>query len=375
METGRVIHGRYLLQRLIKQTAFCCVYQGIDQRLQRAVAVKSVLAPHIMAYKTAMKMTANFSHAHIIGLYDLVVEPEALYVVQEYVDGDSFATLVKGQLSAYEIADMGWQMCLALMYAGSSSRRVCHGDLTPTSLIRDRQGIIRINGFALPGNLTYFEKWSALGGDGVALLETELPWGQQSEARRADDTRAVGLLLYQLLTGSLEPPPDERLRFSRHTPPELCETLARAIVRQHPQNINTPEELYAQFKALAEALEPALPVPVTTTAANYQLEDSRARPYSPGGIGKPGPSLPVRDGGQSGRSLSSYSSKMPALEAMPSSQMESNGSLHVSGQHPSYQATPEAPKSSPALMILLIGLIAFGLFFAVGYFLGHALIR
>jgi serine/threonine protein kinase len=377
VETGRVIHGRYLLQRLIKQTAFCCVYQGIDQRLQRAVAVKSVLAPHIMAYKTAMKMTANFSHAHIIGLYDLVVEPEALYVVQEYVDGDTFATLVQGQLSAYEIADLGWQMCLALMYAGSSSRRVCHGDLTPTSLIRDRQGILRVNDFALPGNLTYFEKWSALGGEGVALLETELPWGQQSEARRADDTRAVGLLLYQLLTSSLEPPPDERLRFSRNTPPELCETLARAIVRQHPQNINTPEDLYAQLKALAEALEPPLPVPVTTTAANYQLEEPRARQYSPVGVGKLGPSLPVRDGGQSGRSLSSYSGKMPALETSPSSTIGPNGtgSIHVPGQRPGYPAVPDAPKSSPALMILLIGLIAFGLFFAVGYFLGHALIH
>ena len=241
METGRVIHGRYLLQRQIKQTAFCGVYQGMDQRLQRAVAVKSVLPAHITAYRTALKMTANFSHQHILGLYDLVIEPEALYVVQEYVDGDTFEVLVQAQLSSFEIAEVGWQMCLALMYAGSSSRRVCHGDLTPSALLRDRQGAIRINNFALPVNLAYFEKWSVLGGEGVALLETEMPWGQQSEERKADDTRSVGLLLYQLLTGTQEPPVDGRLRFSRGIPPELCETLARAIVRQHPQNINTPK--------------------------------------------------------------------------------------------------------------------------------------
>ncbi|MGH2479938.1 MAG: protein kinase domain-containing protein, partial [Ktedonobacteraceae bacterium] len=279
METGRVIHGRYLLQRLIKQTAFCCVYQGTDQRLQRTVAVKSVPATHMMAYKTAMKMTANFSHAHIIGLYDLVIEPEALYVVQEYVEGENFVTLVQSQLSPYEIAEIGWQICLALMYTGSSSRRVCHGDLTPNTLIRDHQGATRLNGFAIPNNLAYFERWSVLGGEGVPLLETELPSGQQSEARKADDTRAVGLLLYQLATGSQEPPPDERLRFSRNTPPELCETLARVIVRQHPQNINTPDALYAQLKVLAEALEPALPVPVA--AASYQLEEPLIHQYSP----------------------------------------------------------------------------------------------
>ena len=309
METGRVIHGRYLLQRLIKQTAFCTVYQGMDQRLQRAVAVKSVLAPQITAYRTAIKMTANFSHQHILGLYDLVIEPDSLYVVQEYVDGDSFAALAQNQLSPYEITEVGWQICLALMYAGSSSRRVCHGDLTPTAIIRDHQGIVRVNGFALPGDMTYFEKWSALGGEGVALLETELPWGQQSEKRKADDTRAVGLLLYQLLTGSLEPPADGRLRFSRGIPPELCETVARAVVRQHPQNINTPEALYAQLKTLAEALEPSLPAPVQ--------EEALARQFSPAGAGKMGTPLPVRGSERGGRGLSSYSGQLPSLEVTP----------------------------------------------------------
>ncbi len=372
METGRVIHGRYLLQRLIKQTAFCCAYQGTDQRLQRAVAVKSVLAPHIMVYKMALKMTANFSHAHIIGLYDLVIEPEALYVVQEYVEGENFATLVKSQLSSYEIAEMGWQICQALMYAGSSSRRVCHGDLTPAALIRDHYGVARLNGFALPTNLAYFEKWSMLGGEGIAFLETELPPGQQSEARRADDTRAVGLLLYQLLTGSQELPPDERLRFSRNTPPELCETLARAIVRQHPQNINTPEALYTQLKTLAEALEPALPVPIT----NYQFEEPLLRQYAPAGAGKPGSSLPGREGGSRARSLSSYSGKLPALDLVSATPRETNASLNVAGRQSDYLPTPGTQKkTSPVVMLLLLGLLAFGIFFTVGYLLGHVLIH
>ncbi|HEU5382358.1 MAG TPA: protein kinase [Ktedonobacteraceae bacterium] len=374
METGRVIHGRYLLQRLIKQTAFCSVYQGMDQRLQRAVAVKSVFAPHFLDYRTAMKMTANFSHPHIIGLYDLVVEPEALYVVQEYVDGDSFETLVRSSLSPYEVAEMGWQMCLALMYAGSSSRRVCHGDLTPAALMRDRQHFVRINGFALPGNLTYFEKWSMLGGEGVALLEPELPWGQQNEARKADDTRAVGLLLYQLVTGSDAPPQDERLRFSRNTPPDLCETIARAVVRQHPQNINNPETLHAQLKALAEVLEPPLPAPAALSTT-YQREEPLVRQYSPVGVGKLNPTLPARDGGErGGRSLASYSGKLPALEVSPAPLLMENVSLNTVSPQTDYPP-PAGTKNISAVLILILGLLAFGLFFAVGYLLGHALIH
>jgi serine/threonine protein kinase len=369
VETGRVIHGRYLLQRLIKQTAFCCVYQGMDQRLQRAVAVKSVFPAHITEYRTALKMTASFSHQHILGLYDLVIEPEALYVVQEYVEGDTFETLLQAQLSPFEIAEAGWQICLALMYAGSSSRRVCHGDLTPSALMRERSGAFRINNFALPTNLAYFEKWSIVGGDGVALLETEMAWGQQSEKRKADDTRAVGLLLYQLLTGTQEPQADGRLRFSRSTPPELCETLARAIVRQHPQNINTPEALYTQLKVLAEALEPA-PEPVV-------VEELPVRQFTPAGAGKMGALLPSRDGEHSGRSLSSYSGQLPRVEVSPSDPTIANVPFTPARPFaPPVPASVTPPgKPSPLLIVLLLGLLAFGLFFAAGYFLGHALIH
>lgn len=367
METGRVIHGRYLLQRLIKQTAFCNVHQGMDQRLQRAVAVKSVLSSHILAYRTAIKQTANFSHQYIIGLYDVGGEADVLSVVQEYVDGEAFSTLVQSQLSPFEVSEAGWQICLALMYAGSSSRRVCHGDLTPSALLRDRQGLIKVNNFALPADLAYFEKWSVMGGDGVALLETALPWGQQSEARKADDTRAVGLLLYQLLAGSLEPPADGRLRFSRGTPPELCELIARSVVRQHPQNITTPEALYAQLKPLAEFLEPPFPLPVP--------EEPLVRHFSPAGVGKAAAPLPFKGGERGARSLSSYSGKLPSLEAEPAAPTVANAPFNqVHQQIPSTPAS--ATKStSPALLILLLGLLAFGLFFVVGYFLAHLLIR
>src|SRR5579884_3580660 len=103
-EIGRVIAKRYLFQRLIKQGQHCAVYQGVDQVLQRAVAVKVVPAVHIPAYQAALHATASFSHPNIVGTYDLVVEPETLYMVQEYVEGVDFSALLQIQLSAYEVA-------------------------------------------------------------------------------------------------------------------------------------------------------------------------------------------------------------------------------------------------------------------------------
>jgi serine/threonine protein kinase len=376
VETGRVINGRYLLQRLIKQTAYGTVYQGMDQRLQRAVAVKSVLPVHVDDYRAALKVTASFSHPHIIGLNDLIIEPEALYIVQEYVDGESFDKLMQRQLSPFEIAEIGWQMCLALMYAGSSSRRVSHGDLTPAAFLRDRNGVVRLNNIALQTDETYFQTWSMMGAEDVPLLETELPPGQLSEARRSDDTRAVGLLLYQLLTGVAEAPADGRLRFSRATPPELCEIIARTVVRQHPQNIQTPDVLHAQLKALAETLEPPIPAPAYLVAAPVQVEEPLVRQYSPVPAGR---GLPNREPDLVGRSVASYSAKLPAMASSPSAPTVANfGSFtNTSSLQSTYPPPSQVSNgsTSPALMILLIGLLAFGLFFAVGYFLGHMLIH
>ncbi len=236
METGLVIGGHYLLQHLIKQGQFSTVYHGVDQLFQRNVAVKSVPADQLPAYRAAVRMTSQFSYPNIIGLYDLVAKPDRLYLIQEYVEGDDFAALMQAPLLAHEVTDIGRQVCLALLYASSPTRRVCHGDLTPVAILRDHRGLIRVSNFGLPSDIAYFSAWNNLGGGGVVLADRDLPWGAVSEGRQADDVRATGLLLYQLLTShapastTVEPPADGRLRFPRSVPPELCELIARTVI-------------------------------------------------------------------------------------------------------------------------------------------------
>ncbi len=389
METGRVINRRYLLQRLIKQGQVCAVYQGMDQALQRIVTVKVVPSSFVPVYRPAIKMTGSFSHPNIVGIYDIIAEPETLYIVHEYVEGDDFSALLKTQLSPYEVADLGCQMCQALIYAGGPSRRVCHGDLVPGAIIRDPSGLVRINNFALPSDLYYFENWCPLGGNEVAVSDRDLPWGQQTEGRRDDDTRAVGLLLYQLLTtrpagtSVVKPPPDGRLRFTRNTPPELCETVARAVVRLHPQHINTPEVLYENLKVIAELLEPPLPVPVPISSTYAPEEPLIIGQHTPASQAL-APALPTRDTEHPGQGLSSYHSeqqsiKLPAAESIPASPTVADVSRKLEAArraaHPELAVNRElAVKKkgfSPVLLILLIGLVAFALFFLVGYFAGQ----
>ncbi|GHO85553.1 protein kinase domain-containing protein [Dictyobacter formicarum] len=392
VETGRVIQRRYLLQRLVQQGQTCTVYQGFDQVLQRVVAIKSAAVEHIPAYRAAIRATAQFAHPNIIDIYDLIVEPDALYIVQEYVDGDDFGTLLQSQLSPYHVVDLGVQVCQALMYAGTPVRKVCHGDLTPSAIIRDRRGSVRVNNFALPGDMLYFSAWNNIGGGGPVFADPELAAGQASDGRRADDTRAVGLLLYQLLAGrnpdarTVEPPADGRLRFVRNVPPEVCELVARTIVRQHPQYIATPEALHAELKVLAEALEPpAPPVSSGQLAPAYQVADDAAvrvpqSQFAPARSGRL-LSQPLGGAREASHSDADYAPHSDAGHTVMVDQNElptafdtSMSSKLAVARQAAYE-TNAPPKHVNMPLLILFGLLLFALFFGVGYYLSTVLIH
>ncbi|GAC1613310.1 MAG: hypothetical protein NVS4B7_04680 [Ktedonobacteraceae bacterium] len=390
METGLVIGGHYLLQRLIKQGPYGAVYQGVDQLFQRTVAVKAVSALFIPAYRSAVRMTSQFSYPNIVVLYDLVTKTDKLYLIQEYVEGDDFTALLQTPLQPYDIIDIGRQICSALIYASSSARKICHGDLTPAAILRDRRGLIRVNNFALPSNLAYFTAWNVLGSDGSEpLTDRDLPWGMISEGRRANDTRAIGLLLYQLLTSRpagatvVEPPADGRLRFPRNIPPELCEVVARTVIRRHPQNINTVEVFSDELKILAETLDPVVPVLVSNPTVQ-QGEIDRPKPFPPPGLGMMGNVLSSE---QAGSGYSAYRNEnnvqLTAIEAgqSPSALTVADAAIRPAEQQllPAYpqayaDKAPRQAQRSSLLWLLVLGLIIFALFFVVGYFAGHLFI-
>lgn len=390
VETGRDIQQRYLLQRLVKRGQICAVYQGFDQVLQRPVAVKTAPAEHVATYRAALRSTSQFAHPNIIGIYDLIIEPEALYLVQEYVDGDDFNALLQTQLTPFQVADMGVQLCRALLYAGTPSRKVCHGDLTPTSVIRDRRGQVRVNNFALPSDLNYFNSWSVMGGDGRGgLADAHLPWGQLTEERRADDARAVGLLLYQMLTArapgtvGVEPPSDGRLRFQRNVPPELCNIVARSVVRQHPQYIASAETLYNELRPLAEALEP--PIVVAASAMPAAAESFRSQPLSQPLMSGQLAGTAVREtSGHTGMGTPFTEANAPftgmdaQLPVAPASATVADlpAKLATARQAAYAQASPAGQGRRLNLPVLIgLGLALFAIFFIIGFFLSRAVLH
>jgi len=323
-QMATILNNRYMLGQQIAQGQICTVYMGTDQVLHRKVAIKVVPPTHLDAYRLAVRNAARLSHAHIVGLFDVHSEGDELYLIQEYIDGQSFNELLRTSLPPETIVEIGEHLAQALAYA--HRHQVIHGDLTPQAVFLNRSGNVKLNNFGLPPDTAYFQAMETV----LATMTGSLPTPARAtvEPAESEDVRAAGFLLYQLAM----PRPGANGAPSA-PPPTLLEIIARATERYHPQRITSAEELSAALQACRAELETAQISEMATANLNF----TQAHPP----ITVPRLQLPQRD---------------PASTAMRAIAIQ-----------------PEASRSMTALShvlpVLLIGLILFAIFFGIGYYL------
>jgi hypothetical protein len=152
----------------------------------------------------------------------------------------------------------------------------------------------------------------------------------------------------------------------------------------HPQHIKTPEVLYTELKALAEALEPSSSPIVVGADSAYSTEDiARVKQYSsipPGGPHSPIPPLLTREK-TTAEELGLYkpvASNLTATETMaPSSPAAANMPTNLTAARQTQAAyanlpnIDEQPRPINIPVLLLIGLVLFALFFGLGWILAH----
>ena len=128
------------------------VYLGMDERLDRKVAVK-VLSPGLRVsddvrnrfYREA-RILSRLDHRSICRLYDLVDSSDSPCLLLEYLDGRPLGELV-GSLSEEEILDIGIQVAQAL--AAAHREGVIHRDLKPDNIMVMADGTVKILDFGI----------------------------------------------------------------------------------------------------------------------------------------------------------------------------------------------------------------------------------
>ena len=143
---GVTLSGRYRLQRLIATGGMGQVWEGIDSRLGRRVAVKVLKAEYsedaefVERFRAEARTVAMLNHPGIAGVYDygetdMDGEGRTAYLVMELVNGEPLNSVLKrtGRLSLRHALDMLEQTGRALQVAHTAG--LVHRDVKPGNIL------------------------------------------------------------------------------------------------------------------------------------------------------------------------------------------------------------------------------------------------
>ncbi len=272
MEAG-TLSGRYQTGERLGSGGMSNVYKATDLILERTVAVK-VLAEHlsdderfVARFRREALAVAKLIHPNIVQVYDTGVDEGRHYIVMEYVDGRSGAQILQrhGPVGAEIAAEIGVQSCAGLDYA--HRRGIIHRDVKPGNLmvvggpVGGGEMTVKLTDFGIARAIeqTRITQVGSVVGT-AAYLAPEQVRGE--EATPATDVYALGVVLYQFLTGRL---PYEgsslaelavRQQNEKPLPPstyndEVPETLGAAVLRALEGD---PNRRYASADELAGGL-------------------------------------------------------------------------------------------------------------------------
>ena len=268
------LSGRYEIGERLGSGGMSSVHQAIDLTLERTVAVK-ILAEHlsdderfVARFRREALAVAKLIHPNIVQVYDTGVDEGRHYIVMEYVQGRSGAQILQkqGPLDAETTAEIGAQSCAGLDYA--HRRGIIHRDVKPGNLmifggpVGGGEMTVKLTDFGIARAVeqTRITQVGSVVGT-AAYLSPEQVRGE--EATPATDVYALGVVLYQFLTGRL---PYEgsslaelavRQQNERPLPPstyndEVPETLGAAVLRALEGD---PSRRYASAGELAGGLQ------------------------------------------------------------------------------------------------------------------------
>lgn len=248
---------RYQLGGFRAAGALCAVYDGLDDVLSRAVAIKVAPLSSVDTYQEALITTAGLSYPAFLAVYDALVQDERLFLVQEYVDGRPLSAYLADGTPVRRGVALALQMARAIAYAHQHD--LTHGDLTPAAILIDRNAVAHINNLRMPPDWDYFaETVSALEqSDQAAPREETLAALRDDERLR--DVWSVGAALWALISrGESDPAGGAGVSAKRvyreDVPPDVRETLVRTLNIAHPRRIAGADELALALEGLDEAL-------------------------------------------------------------------------------------------------------------------------
>jgi serine/threonine protein kinase len=206
----RLAAGRYVLGARLGGGGSADVYQGVDTRLERPVAVK-LFRPGAddlaeQRFQEEARLLGPLEHPALVTIYDTGVEEGRAFQVLQLVDGVTLRErLIDGPLPADEVRAIGVRLAEVLAYV--HSRGIVHRDVKPSNIMvgHGADGSVFLADFGISRLLDS----AHLTATGLAIGTAAYMAPEQvrgGEVGPAADIYSLGLVLLESLTGQQEYP-------------------------------------------------------------------------------------------------------------------------------------------------------------------------
>src|SRR5438309_600762 len=277
--------GRYQLERVLGKGAMGIVYEALDPKLHRRVAIKTILISQLdeetakdfsMRFVREAHAVARLNHPNIVQVYDFGEEGDVAYLVMEFIRGNELkSTLTTGQLfDRKECVRIMCELLDGLDFAPEAG--VVHRDIKPANGMLDSQGRTKLTDFGV-ARVTDADRTSAERTQAGTMVGTPAYMSpEQIQGQRIDrrtDIFSAGIILYQFLTGQKpftgegawtvakkiiqdDPPMPSSINVALSA--EFDRVVAKALAKNPDQRFATAREFAHALRRAAEG-KPAIP--------------------------------------------------------------------------------------------------------------------
>lgn len=209
-QNGKIIDGKYEILTKIGQSGMSTVYLAMDKRLNKQWAIKeirkekhnsnnAIVVKSILAEAQLMK---KLDHAALPRIVDIIEDNEAIYVVMDYIEGETLSKILReyGPQPEETVIEWAKQLCEVLDYLHTRQPAVIYRDMKPSNVMLKPDGKIKVIDFGIARE--YKENNNSdtvsLGTRGYAAPEQ---FGGKGQTDARTDVYCLGVTLYHLVTG------------------------------------------------------------------------------------------------------------------------------------------------------------------------------
>ena len=197
--------GNYRIIEEIASGGMAVVYKGVQESLQRTVAVKALRtamaadASVVARFEREALSVASFQHENIVTLYDYFSERGGLFMVMEFVEGiDLYELTQRYQALPGRVAMIvALHVARALEYA--HFRGIVHRDVKPANVMISKRGEVKLTDFGIARTEQSDLTEAGIGLGTPSYMSPEQIVGDPLDHR--SDIWSLGVLLYQMTTG------------------------------------------------------------------------------------------------------------------------------------------------------------------------------